>query len=109
MRAALRRRSDLDATVDLDVGGDEPAAAELSDAYHRGDTRDSALPAGIVLAENQTEVDQVADLGLAIGREQHAGLTDVPCHTLSALEFHGKVEDRKSTRLNSSHLGISYA
>src|SRR5262249_4490832 len=83
--------SDLDATVGLDVGGDEPAAAELGDAYHGGDARNPALPAGVVLTEDQAEVDLVADLGLPIGRKQHTGLTDVSCHTRPALELYGKV------------------
>src|ERR1039458_10676726 len=41
-------------------------------------------------------------------RRRHRVLGDVPCRSDSP-DFVAELLDRKSTRLNSSHLGISYA
>src|SRR5205814_10286193 len=55
-------------------------------------------------AELRGQVDQLADEGEDVLGRQHA-------HVLGHVDAEPLVElvDRKSTRLNSSHLGISYA
>src|SRR5207249_11463400 len=84
--------SALGATVGLDLRADEPAGADVRDPHHRRDACDSTLPARIVLAEDQIEVDQVSYLGFLGGREEPTGLAHVPCHAGPALELHGKID-----------------
>src|SRR5262245_63810546 len=78
-----RRSSDLDGAPD---------------AAHEAD--DAVVLAGLRPVRDRHEVDDLAD---AVGREE-------PCQEdVGVRQVHLAPPDRKSTRLNSSHLGISYA
>src|SRR5207249_11037151 len=89
-----RRSSDLAAEVDRRKQGEAKPPAPAGPA-----TRRFARELGIDLSEVE-------------GREQEGRITrvDVKAHVRRRLSTSpGSAEDRKSTRLNSSHVSISYA
>src|SRR5205807_5771195 len=85
-----RRSSDLQPEFDL-----EPPVALARDATGDDRLRIDRLPVG--KARQCVEARDLLDKGGGIDRREQAGTPQIPR------------EDRKSTRLNSSHLVISYA
>src|SRR5690242_21533585 len=65
------------------------------------------------VCSSDLEVEQVparvGDHVLLGHRQQRVDLGQVAEHALGAQLLHDRGEDRKSTRLNSSHMSISYA
>src|SRR3712207_8318876 len=80
---------------------DDTAAAEIyALSLH------DALPISVVLVG---VVDPATAPDLAVDRVDVHGEAPVRAHAVENLLDVGAVEDRKSTRLNSSHANISYA
>src|SRR5438045_166008 len=81
----------------------ETASVQRESSSHRAGVH------GTVLAYNQAYNFVVLNLGARNGVEPNAEMLVLRDGTLIGKIRISSVEDRKSTRLNSSHLGISYA
>src|SRR2546426_2018893 len=82
----------------------------MSDSSHNSRVPSSSLP---IFTSAPREKDPVCGMSVdpakAAGKVQYGGKTYYFCSARCAGRFSKKPEDRKSTRLNSSHLVISYA
>src|SRR5262245_36156590 len=113
---AFRRAIDLDPSVRLPwinlpialyfAGQGEPSASAARDA--RAKFPDAPQPPYILglLARSENRLDEAAS---AFRQVLQLDPDDVGAKVYLALVYARQERDRKSTRLNSSHLGISYA
>src|SRR5262245_23159049 len=96
--------------------------ASLVDAFARREAEGKRAPRPIVAPHESVAVGMAHGVWLATGRPQAVmvhvtvGTANAACGIITAarsqvpmLMSAGRTPDRKSTRLNSSHLGISYA
>src|SRR5258705_6129708 len=71
--------------------------------------RSVLMPNGTVTAGNASQQNDASAACLIVAEDKLAELGLTPMATLVGWAAAGCEPDRKSTRLNSSHLGISYA
>src|SRR5262245_44002904 len=104
MRSRLRETKIEAAEQCGDRGGNAPPALEgaLGDATVDQDQGDAALGAGHDQIGPEVRLDEEREVGLPVVEEALDEARRIENHELMD-------QDRKSTRLNSSHLGISYA
>src|SRR5439155_17839739 len=112
-----------DGAVVLDAPGIDAALAQRADQFAAGGTGDQELVALRLAPDDLDQLGQVVGIGevtprLVVGAEAAIVLeivaVDLVRQRLLALgaraaQPHHLGEDRKSTRLNSSHVAISYA